>query len=718
MARKKQTTEEAGLDAIGEGVDTRDETSDNAGQPSYKVIGKSKIPVSKVRGKLWRGRRDAGIKLLRDTSDAWDESLAYYHNTQDAHRQQTGNTETAGNASVRIRKNRILSENENIVFANASSLVPALYAKSPEITITGNNDELKDLYECVEQVGNAIIIRQTHPGINLTPKVRKSIISAALTNEGWIEIGWTFKDQSSDQALADLQRLSDEFAETKDLKRLKEIEGEIQALEHKIEILTPSGPWAKYRENKQVLVDPNSCDDDGSDANWMMIWDMIPTNALNAMYADKDKNGTFKSVYKPTHVMSSSESGTSDIDDQVKNFRLFTNEDDKNKDRDESCDVTKCWFIYDKTTRRIELYHDKNWSWPIWVWEDYNKIDRFFPLYSLKFHTSPTETRMKGEVSYYLDQVDAINEMNDAEARARESVKNSGLFNSNIGVDEKLLQEIIRGGDGTWRGVKVPDGMKLDDVVVYLTPEYLKFMQLFDANAKQNKLHAIDRISSVTDVMRGAQFKTNTTNKAIDQYNSVSNTRLDDRVDQIENFIGNITWGVLQLCLQNMPQEVVAILVGSQRASVWKQMAPDEINMAFASCRVEGGSTSKPNSRAKKEEALELMQVLGQFVQAAPGPVTKVMFRIGERAFDEFVMTDLDWQELNSVIGFQMQTEAAGVVPPGGAPAQDDAQLQQLLQQVPPELQQAVQKAIEAGAPPEEAVAKVLELSKQTQPTQ
>jgi hypothetical protein len=220
------------MTAIDEG-DPNAVAEEDDDSPSYKIIGTdSKIPVSKVRGKLVCSWRDCALKDAKDTFDAWDEAENYYHATQDSHRDSNKTPDISGNASVRLRKNRISSEQENIVFANTSALVPSLYAKSPEITITGNNDEMKPLYAVAKEVAMSIITRKTYPGVNLKPKVRKAIIAASLMNEGWIEIGWTKKADSNEKALEDLKRLSDEFASTKDLKRLKEIV--LKSLRHQV----------------------------------------------------------------------------------------------------------------------------------------------------------------------------------------------------------------------------------------------------------------------------------------------------------------------------------------------------------------------------------------------------------------------------------------------------------------------------------------------------
>jgi len=231
---------------------------------------------------------------------------------------------------------------------------------------------------------------------------------------------------------------------------------------------------------------------------------------------------------------------------------------------------------------------------------------------------------------------------------------------------------------------------------------------------KDSAVQAINRISGVMDAMRGEQFKTNTTNQAIEQYNSISGVRLDEKRDAIEDFIGDIMYKVLFLCLQFMDQQTVARLVGSQYADViqqWRNMTPDEIRTLIV-CDVEGGSTQKPTSAAKKAEALQIGQILGQF--ASNPAVVLVLLRVFEQAFDGIDMTEADWEQLEqllqSQIQQQQQEQAAAQAPPGA---------EQGGQQIDPQrAQQIVQELVARGMPRDRAIAEVRARMQQAQPLQ
>lgn len=695
--------------------------------PVYRMIGSSKIPVSRQYGKVWKSRMTSAMKRSDTYKQAWDEAESYLNQTSQR-RSMTDGT-ISGNVGVARRMNGINSEIENIVFANVTSMIPALYAKNPSLEVSTVQEQRQDLAEVCEHLISRLLTKRTAPGVNIKSKVKKCVVGTLLTNEMWVEIGYTKKEDSSEQAITDLNDLSEKLANAENERELKKAEGELMALQDKVEFLQPSGPWVKVRHPKEVLSDPAAREDDGTDANWMMIADFLPTAYLRAVYARAgDADERFMSIYKPTHVLAAQGDDTG-IDDQVTNFKLFDTsaaESGKygfdNDDAYKAAQYTKVWYVWDKTTRRVFMYNSDDWSWPIWVWDDPYHYDSFFPAERLSFYTAHNSTRAKGEVSYYLDQQDAINEINDEERRARLWVKRHAFYNTNLIKNSAEVEKLIKGTDETIVGMDLPEGTKLSDVIMTLPPPSINFPQLFD---KDKKLAAIDRIASVSEIRRGAQFKTNTTNKAIEEYNSIDNQRIDERIDSIEDFIGAIGWKLIQLCLQFMPQAEVANHVSMEDAAKWVNMAPDEIHKTFNVTCV-GGSTQKPSSRAKKDEAIQVGQVLGQFASAAPAPVLSLTLKLFSRAFEnEFGLTGDDWKQLQQVVMQMMQQPQPGSAPPGPGgpggqqPPQPGGQqppqpggngagvppeIQQALAKLPPQVQKAIQQSMAKGVPPAEAI--------------
>jgi hypothetical protein len=216
------------------------------------------------------------------------------------------------------------------------------------------------------------------------------------------------------------------------------------------------------------------------------------------------------------------------------------------------------------------MFNSKDWTWPIWVWDDPLQLDTFYPYYPLTFFESPSGPLTKGEVSFYLDQQDAINEITDERRRYRRWGRRNIFYNKNM-ITQEEASAVLTGDDGTARGLDVPPETDLTKVIGSILPPSVQFEKLFD---KEDFYRAIDRISSVGTVMRGEQFKTNTNKAAVQANASAANMRVDEKSDQIEDWIGQIYWGIAQLCLMNMSREEVTDLIGEEEAAGWENMTP------------------------------------------------------------------------------------------------------------------------------------------------
>jgi hypothetical protein len=720
----------------------------------YKAMPDSRIPVSSKRGGIWRSRRDTAQKSMKDLIDAWDEAIRYYNHDQADHRDNawtgmagTRGVKMAGNRNVARRLNDRFSSTENVVFSNVNAQIPELYAKNPIVSVTNEmvgdpqlTDQSDAFARAIQKLIDKLFTMKYAPGINLKPKAKKNVVIALLTNRAWFEVGYTNKDKSSEQAISDLQSLSDQLAAAKDDNEIREIEGQLIALEEKVEFLQPSGPFCRIRMPHQVLVDPNGDDPWLNDSNWIMIEDMLPTVYINAVFAQKDPNSDeYISIFEPTHVLT----GDGAQDGDTKDFTLFNKDDNSynaygfvTPDEFQRACMTKVWYVWDKVTRRLELYADNDWKWPIWVWDDPYQLQGFFPLTPLWFHENPVAMYAKGEVSYYLDQQDQINEINDEKRRAILWARRNIFFNPETGITQEIADKILKGPDATATPLKLPEGMKGTDAIFSIPPPSTAFASLFD---KKDLYESIDRIANTSEVERGGQFKTNTTNKAIDYYSTMGNMRMDMRLDAIEDALGDVGWKLTQLCLRFMDPAQVQQLTGLDVSQFWTPL--DNLrDFARMSVTVIGGSTQKLTTQQKKQEAVQVGQVMSQYVRAAPASALKVSLDMLSKAFDDFMITKEDWDSIEQEVAQMAQSQQGGApgaqsgggpsppagAPPGAGPQQPGApqagggmqvaaQVVQALQMLPPPVLQAIGNALAQGVPPAQIFQQMLQAQGSTQ---
>lgn len=690
-------------------------------EPLYKVFKDAKIPVSKHLGPLWKSRIDQGIAARDDVELAWSEAIRYYNNDQMLHRGETGTGNSSGNRRYQRTINDQWSETENVVFSNATTMLPMLYAKNPTVECSPTNASVnEDFAKCCERLLNVILGMRTAPGLNIKSKARRGVLWAMLTNNAYTKVDFVNKQDSSEQAMKELTELSEKYENAKTKKEIKEIEGQLEALEEKVSILSPSGPKVSLVSPFRLVIDPTTLEPDHTDATWMAECDYLPTDYVNAIYSEK-KDGKLVSVYEPSHILKGSTDGT-EIEDEVSNFTIFQKDPEQaaknygyasDKAFRTACH-TKVWWIWDKTTRRVFLYADNKWKWPLWVWDDPLKLLEFFPYDHLWFHETPDGSQPKGEVTYYLDQQDAINDINSETARARRWSKNNIFFDKNK-INQNDAEEVLKGPDGTAKGVDLAEGMKMQDIIFSFVPPGISRPELYDT---QSKFAAINRITGISDAQKGAQFKTNTTNDAIDFYQKNVDIRVDEKIDMIEDWIGMIAWKVLQIVCQHWTTEDVAGLIGADYAKDWKQMADPSQLRTTLNLRIVGGSTDKPTSKMKKKASLEIGQVLGQFANSIPAAGI-VALKVFERAFaDDITITQEDWAMIHQSMQDQQQKAGAG---PGGAAEgdpnapPDEDKIRAIIEQLPPEAKQKMQQLIQSGVSPTDALKQV---AQQPQPAQ
>jgi len=676
-----------------EGVMSPDGAEAVNDSPMYRMIGESKIPVSKHRGPLWHSRYDQGKSAMSKNADAWSEAYRYYrHDHTRDNASSRGDEEMASGTPLQ----GTMESTENVVFANVSALVPMLFTKNPEAEFTVEDKEDEPRARVVEKLVNTLAAKKTQPGLNLKRKVKRNIVSTTLTNVGWFEVGYTFRENSSEAALEEVQRLSAELEQAKSQKDIKECEGKLLALEETIDMLTPSGPWVKVRRPDQIIVDHTATDLDLSgQCNWVMIEDLMYTSLLRAKYGRKKPDSDeWESVFSPSNVIKAGISPDQGERGQTDNFQLFsysTAEYSKYGYADQrsflAAQMTKVVYVWDKVTRRVELYNCNDWCYPLWVWDDPYSLDQFFSVVPVEFHTDPITMYAKGEVTYYLDQQDDINVINNEWAKVRKFASGKVVFDKNSIKDTSVLEALINGTtDTNMIGVDLPEGKKLSDILGPLLPPSADAMKFFD---KKPVMEAIDRLSGVASVQRGVEYKTNTTNRAIESYESQVQTRADEKMDAIEDSVGTVLWLTAQMCLQFMKKDDVAIILGDKLAADWEQMDAKGIRRLFTP-RVVGGSTLKPTSRAKKEQALQISQIIGQFTRATPIAAV-VALKVLSQAFDNVVVSREDWELIYK--GIMKETS-------GPAPEEQQAeqQEQQGAQQGQDRKQQMVIEAMKARA--------------------
>lgn len=620
--------------------------------PQYRMVGTSRIPVSKVEGKLWQTRLNQAKTAMKDVENHWEKALKYFNIDQVGYKSVQDDQYTQASSSSKLKNENKCTE--NLIYTNIVGMLPNLYSQNPSVTITPEiyTDQNNQISIILQRIINIILQRRVAPGVNMQPKARKAILNSMITNRGVIKIGWIEKNDMNDQVLDDINTIAEKLKEAKDINEIKELEGQLTALNEMVDFSESSCCYAQHILPTDLYIDPTAQEQDGSDAKWMIERTLLPTEWLRAKFGFKKGDET-RSVYSPKHVLKLNPNDT--VEEEMQNVvNSDSFEDNFGYDNQESlkkATLTECFWVWDKVKRRVSLYNGDEWEYPIWVYDDPYHLEEFFPYYILNFNESPNTTLTHGEVSLYLDQQDEVNLINAQLHKMREFGFGHYLFNTNAGVSRKEIENWANGGKRI-AGINLPMGVKFEDVLFAGSVPTDKNQILYE---KGDLFRQIDSASGTDATIRSGEYKTNTTNLAIQTYMAGKSVKLDDKRDLIERWLGNLAWGLAQLVLQFMQQKQITEILGIDYAQNWRTYSAAEIKQTF-SLQCVGGSTQRPNSAAKQQQAMAMVQLLGQFGSATPYALV-VALRLLSRSFDSYVVTQEDIDEVLQSIQTQLQMQ-------------------------------------------------------------
>lgn len=621
-------------------------------QPLYKMVANNKIAVSKKEGVLWAQRLMIAKKKMDVISREWDENVKTYLGYNKA---------SSDNDKKDLTLRMEDADYENLLWANTNAINRETIMKLPHIELTPQSEQSEPYINALEHGLNNYLSQIGNNGINLKEKLKKADIGAQLTNRGIIRLDWN-DIIDGDAVKADIRDIEQKLGNPDlTIKKIKELEGRLFALNEKLEESGMSGLQLTIVDPKNLFIDPNSQLETGLDADWMIERKVELKSVIQAKYGTED--GTVYAGDK------------SDVggDDAEKYYEKQICGDESEMDKDGSMLTTTVYYIWDKLKKRVYLYEEGKWEYPLWVYEDPYGLMQFFPYFILNYNTSPYQNETLSECSYYLPIQHQINDVNNKMKQARDRAFNITLYDKRSAIEKKDLENITNGKVG-YVGINVPEGKRITDVISSM-PTFGLEQPLMD---KSGLYATMQKMCSSDPTMRGEEYRTNTTNMAIEQYGSAKKITIGVRIDILINYYIRIAKEVLKIMLEKFTTDDWSKYCSPNETEFLMQnpIAYKDLDIIFA-----GDDTLEPTSVMKKQEAVQLSQIMGQFAGASPAIVV-VMLKLMSRAFNEIVISPEDWEMIFQSIQSQMQQQQNQIQP---IPQQQPIPVPEEAQQVPQE---------------------------------
>ena len=125
----------------------------------------------------------------------------------------------------------------------------------------------------------------------------------------------------------------------------------------------------------------------------------------------------------------------------------------------------------------------------------------------------------------------------------------------------------------------------------------------------------IDRVSGVTELMRGGQSEIRRTATEAGLIQDASNARVADKLAIVEHSISEVARRMLMVTRQFMTGEQVARVIGKDGEPIWVTFDRDYLEGDF-DFEVVGGSTQPQNESFRRQMALQMVDAMAPFASA------------------------------------------------------------------------------------------------------
>lgn len=634
---------------------------DGSDTPAYILIGSASIPVSKKAGQRWKDKIDSALQAYDTIRSLWELAYREFRRTGDM-----GHTFDNGDRPDNYFQN---NTDENLTRENVKTMLRTTYTRNPSIELSTIDNTDDDMLDTLEAVINQLLQRTHAPGLNAKARVRRWLMHAHLTNMGVLKLDFQGKEGSRAAAQENLLKTQEKLANAKDINEIEELYANLEQIEDELPSTREPGMLLKNVAAGSLIIDPDCTTADLSTANWTdeVVW--LGDKYIQQRFLEKDDNDVWvrkTDGRKPGAGFDSNyETNQDDIRSKVADEILgvtpesVVNAQHKGK--------TKCHIIWDKLTKQISLWIDGAWDYPLWVYQDDLKLSRFYPYFIHAF-TEPLESIVQeGESAQYYGQTQEVNKINKRVAFVRMLAFGQLIFNTRkleATQVAKIVAHMKNPKEFDALGLDWDPETKLADMFDLFVPPDGKIQELYD---KSDLMKTIDRVNSVSAVQRGEQFKTNTTNKAVAAYGQAQASVANELTDSVEDSMADLTHAMCEIIVSKYTKEQVTALVGQKLAEAFKPMTVQEFNATY-SVTIASGSTEKPTSENKKQEALAVAQAVGQVGQATPMTSLKIMFRMFKEAFSSFAFTKDDEDMLNTEATAALQKGVSTPQQPGQSP--------------------------------------------------
>jgi hypothetical protein len=523
-----------------------------------------------------------------------------------------------------------------VAFATVNAIAPSVAVNTPKMTVNARQPEFDAMAEIIETVVNYWFRH-----LDLTDELRLTVKDSIIFGHGWAKVTWLQRTEQQDihpekfeQMYSDRLAQADEHAAQNpdNAANLPSDDDIYNSMPTGEEVVTEDRPKVERVSPFDMFVDPEAT----SLRNAKYIIQRIIRPLEDAQSDPMYEKATAKAL-----------KGSSALKDKF--LPRKTGADDT-VDRQGAARVV-IYEHYDLTRGTLCVYADEGdgflvkprempypFGHPFLFLPNYEVPDYFYPIGDLE-----ALEPLQKELDKTRSQM-----MNHRKRYARKYLAKKEAF------DQKARNALSSERDG--EVILVNDGTELDEAIkpldqVPLPPEAYNYSDII--------ANDLDRVSGVNEYMRGQlpEIRRTATEASIIQ--DAANSRAADKLSRVEKFYAQVAAHMVSLAQTFMASEQVVRVAGRDGEQYWLQFEPEDIQGEH-DFEVEAGSTQPQNDSVKRQQVLQMLQVMGPFIGTVLDPHEMARYALqegfGVKNPERFMIPPM------------VDPMTGQPVPPGGAP--------------------------------------------------
>jgi len=509
----------------------------------------------------------------------------------------------------------------NMAFSTVNVIYPSVSVNYPKITVSPNKPEDED-----RAVFSEAIINYQWKHHELQEPFRRAVKDYLVIGHAWVKIGWKFVEKEVPLEGADqynefnaaIEQADAFAAERPELAALLPTDDELQAdLPTSQVVVVEDRPTVERVSPHDIYVDPEgTCMDD---IRWLAQRVIRPIEDVKA-----DKR------YKPAvrrRIQADAGVGHSEVSSR-REWRKRHAVDPE----DQRCTIWEWWDLKSNTLCVFAEGADEflidpaeapyAFGHPFVMLRNYDVPDYFYPMGDLEaLECLQQELNALRTIQMQARRTFARKHL--IRARAFGPSGRAALESNEDNEFVEVLDEQTPFGDLIAPVPQTP-----------LPPEIYNHSDIIEND--------MGDVSGVSEYQRGQVPETRRTATEAAMIGDSTNARAADKLAMIEIGIGRIARKVLACNAQFLTQEQVARVVGPDGAIIWVPYDRDDVTGEY-DFEVEAGSTQPRNETVRRQEAVQLAQAAGEFVQMGiidPRPLARHLLQngFGIRNPDKFLV--------------------------------------------------------------------------------